>query len=46
MEVTRLRALRGPNLWTRQTALEAVVRCELDEMARPVFAMPARPSFR
>ncbi|TAK92019.1 MAG: cyanophycin synthetase [Burkholderiaceae bacterium] len=27
MEVTRIRALRGPNLWTHNTALEAVVRC-------------------
>ena len=27
MEVTRLRALRGPNLWTRHTAVEAMVRC-------------------
>jgi cyanophycin synthetase len=27
MEVTRIRALRGPNLWSRHTAIEAVVRC-------------------
>ncbi len=27
MEVTRIRALRGPNLWTRHTAVEAMVRC-------------------
>jgi cyanophycin synthetase len=33
MDVTRIRALRGPNLWTRQTAIEAVVRCEPDELA-------------
>ena len=26
MEVTRIRALRGPNLWSRHTAIEAVVR--------------------
>ncbi|MBU3694031.1 MAG: cyanophycin synthetase [Rhodocyclaceae bacterium] len=25
MEVSRLRALRGPNLWTRETAIEAIV---------------------
>jgi len=25
MEVTRIRALRGPNLWTRLTAIEAIV---------------------
>ena len=28
MEVSRIRALRGPNLWTRHTAIEAIVRCE------------------
>ena len=28
MEVIRLRALRGPNLWSRHTAIEALVRCE------------------
>ncbi len=28
MEVTRLRALRGPNLWSRHTAIEAVITCE------------------
>ena len=27
MDVSRIRALRGPNLWSRQTAIEAVVRC-------------------
>jgi cyanophycin synthetase len=27
MEVSRIRALRGPNLWTRRTALEAIVSC-------------------
>ena len=27
MEVSRIRALRGPNLWTRHTAVEAMVRC-------------------
>jgi cyanophycin synthetase len=26
MEVSRIRALRGPNLWTRHTAVEALVR--------------------
>ncbi len=30
MEVSRIRALRGPNLWTRHTAIEAIVRCEDD----------------
>ncbi len=28
MEVSRIRALRGPNLWSRHTAIEAVVSCE------------------
>jgi cyanophycin synthetase len=28
MDVIRLRALRGPNLWSRHTAIEALVRCE------------------
>ena len=28
MEVSRIRALRGPNLWSRHTAIEAVVTCE------------------
>lgn len=31
MEVFRLRALRGPNLWSRYTAIEALVRCEPHE---------------
>jgi cyanophycin synthetase len=33
MEVTRIRALRGPNLWSRHTAIEAVVRTEGAECA-------------
>ncbi|HET7795603.1 MAG TPA: cyanophycin synthetase [Rhizobacter sp.] len=33
MEVTRIRALRGPNLWSRHTAIEAIVRCEPAERA-------------
>ena len=27
MEVSRVRALRGPNLWSRHTAIEAIVAC-------------------
>lgn len=27
MEVSRIRALRGPNLWTRNTAIEAIAAC-------------------
>lgn len=31
MEVSRIRALRGPNLWSRHTAIEAVVTCTDEE---------------
>ncbi len=31
MEVSRIRALRGPNLWSRHTAIEAVVSCSTVE---------------
>ncbi len=31
MEVSRIRALRGPNLWSRRTALEAIVACTTAE---------------
>ena len=31
MNVTRLRALRGPNLWSRYTAIEATVHCTPEE---------------
>jgi len=31
MEVSRIRALRGPNLWSRRTALEAIVACRPGE---------------
>jgi len=31
MEITRIRALRGPNLWSRHTAIEALVTCAPDE---------------
>jgi len=31
MQITRLRALRGPNLWSRHTAIEAVVACTPEE---------------
>ncbi len=27
MDVTRIRALRGPNLWSRHTSIEAIVTC-------------------
>ena len=31
MEVSRIRALRGPNLWSRHTAIEAIVTCTATE---------------
>ena len=31
MEVSRIRALRGPNFWSRLTAIEAIVTCAGDE---------------
>ena len=31
MEVSRIRALRGPNLWSRHTAIEAIVTCAENE---------------
>jgi cyanophycin synthetase len=40
MEVSRIRALRGPNLWSHHTAIEAIVACsapELDIANLPVF---------
>ncbi|MDX3904517.1 MAG: cyanophycin synthetase [Pigmentiphaga sp.] len=33
MEVSRIRALRGPNLWSRRTVLEAIVSCAQAERA-------------
>jgi len=48
MEVSRIRALRGPNLWTRHTAVEALVRCEGDELdlsRRPEFETHLRHLF-
>jgi cyanophycin synthetase len=37
MKVTRIRALRGPNLWTRHTALEAIVECSPEECTTSWF---------
>lgn len=31
MEVTRVRALRGPNLWSHHTSVEAIVTCTAEE---------------
>lgn len=33
MEVTRIRALRGPNLWSHNTAIQSVVSCTQEECA-------------
>ena len=33
MDVSRIRALRGPNLWSRHTAIEAIVACDENECA-------------
>lgn len=48
MDITRLRALRGPNLWSRHTCIEAIVscsgeHCSLDAM--PGFAERLRALF-
>ena len=34
MEVSRIRALRGPNLWSRHTAIEAIVACAEQELSK------------
>src|SRR5574343_1169477 len=33
MDVSRIRALRGPNLWSRHTAIQAIVTCDGAETA-------------
>jgi cyanophycin synthetase len=38
MEISRIRALRGPNLWSRHTAIEAIVAC--GETERSLASMP------
>ena len=38
MEVSRIRALRGPNLWSHHTAMEAIVSCS--EAERSVAELP------
>ncbi|MBL0423079.1 cyanophycin synthetase [Ramlibacter sp. AW1] len=48
MEISRIRALRGPNLWSRHTSIEAVVSCAEDELAvtdRPGFEIRLRKLF-
>jgi cyanophycin synthetase len=38
MDISRIRALRGPNLWSRHTAVEAIVTCTPEE--RALTALP------
>ncbi|MBK9217114.1 MAG: cyanophycin synthetase [Uliginosibacterium sp.] len=38
MEVSRIRVLRGPNLWSRHTAIEAIVACT--EAERSISTLP------
>lgn len=48
MDVSRIRALRGPNLWSRHTAIEAIVSCgeaERDINGIPGFEMRLRERF-
>ncbi len=48
MEVTRIRALRGPNLWSHHTAIQAVVSCsaqECDVTLLPGFETRLRARF-
>ncbi|WP_353172535.1 cyanophycin synthetase [Paracandidimonas soli] len=33
MDISRIRALRGPNLWSRRTAIQAIVTCQGAECA-------------
>ena len=46
MEVSRIRALRGPNLWTRHTAIEAIVTCaEHERVLTPAMDQQLRRIF-
>jgi cyanophycin synthetase len=48
MEVKRIRALRGPNLWSHHTAIEAVVHCtpaECELSPRQNFGLRLRARF-
>jgi cyanophycin synthetase len=38
MEISRIRALRGPNLWSRHTSIEAIV--SISETARDIARLP------
>jgi cyanophycin synthetase len=48
LRISRIRALRGPNLWSRHTAIEAIVACDLDECSlerMPGFEAQLRQRF-
>ena len=46
MQVSRIRALRGPNLWSRHTAIEAIVSCpESERMLAPSIEQQLRRTF-
>ncbi|NUT59775.1 cyanophycin synthetase [Herbaspirillum sp. C9C3] len=48
MDVSRIRALRGPNLWSRHTAVEAIVSCPENERViddMPGFELRLRARF-
>ena len=48
MEVSRIRALRGPNLWSHHTAIEAIVNCNGGDMSiadLPEFEVKLRARF-
>lgn len=48
MEISRIRALRGPNLWSRHTSIEAIVSCadtERDIATMPDFESRLRTRF-
>ncbi|MCX8146834.1 MAG: hypothetical protein N3C59_10985, partial [Azovibrio sp.] len=48
MDIQRIRALRGPNLWSHHTAIEAVVQCtpaECELSPRQNFGMRLRARF-
>ena len=48
MEISRIRALRGPNLWSRNTAMECIVHCtaqECDFTQLPGFEERVRARF-
>ncbi len=48
MKISRIRALRGPNLWSRHTSIEAIVSCtdaERDIAGLPQFETQLRARF-